>query len=212
MLNRKTCSQFDLYRVVCKAIATHDWNKNDLEVRVSFTVTHKIFTSSLKCLTKFSSSLDQMSLQGAKMLSECTTGGHCWAGTGLFHVDADRIIFTLGGYIFGKCGQGGKASSSHDSAAPGLHGPRHSNMIHTRWNETPGRWGGTGWVMSVLSPPVTHCYKYILHLMNVLYRRGPAISGNATVGGSINSVKCWNVAGELIQLFRQSILIDAFSF
>lgn len=33
--------------------------------------------------------------------------------------------------------------------------------------------------------------------MDVLYRRSPTISGDATAGGSKNSANCWNVAGEL---------------
>ena len=71
---------------------------------------------------------------GSQAVTECTVqlGDSAEQVVSLFHVDADRIIFTLGGYIFGKCGQGGKAGSSHDSVAPGLHGPRHSNVIHTR--------------------------------------------------------------------------------
>ena len=38
-------------------------------------------------------------------------------------MDADRIIFTLGGYIFGKCGQEGRQVPVVVLRLLGLHGP-----------------------------------------------------------------------------------------
>lgn len=130
---------------------------------------------------------DQMSLRGAKLLSECTTGGLCCrAGSGLFHVHADRIIFTLVGYIFGKCGQGGRPVPvmvlqflAFMTQAMATRSPR-SEIKHQA--DVVEVWIGNSWVISLVSAPVT---RYVINIFCSSWTYCTValqqIRGNATV-------------------------------
>lgn len=154
----------------------------------------------------------QLTLSGTTLLTECTTGVLCyWAGSGLFLVD--RIIFTLGGYIFGKCGQEGRqvpvmilqllAFMAQVTATWSTRGEIKHQRDVVRITKS--------WVTSVLSAPATH------HVINTFYLwvmyctvRGRRIQGGYCKGEWIlrwRGPPLINLSGVLITLnFKVAIL------
>lgn len=113
----------------------------------------------------------------------------CWAGSGLLHMDTDRIILTWSGVYIWQVWTGGKASSCHDFFFLFLRLMASLAWVKATWSPQGEieHWGDVEvvrgrniWAMLLLSVPVTR-RTCILFVMDVLYFGKTAHPGFATL-------------------------------